>query len=280
MQLTDLHLTYGFDNYDQKTFTMIERMAEKEKPDIIIFTGDQTMSPSAKRLYKQLADFMKKINIPWTFNFGNHDNDFNSYKVNLDQVVDKYDSLLFKVGPNLEKGGFGNFIIDIKYEDDIFYRLYMMDSKNEYGGLMIYDFFSPEQVQWFTNHINEDQSNHYYSSSFFHIPLVQYKLYTDYAARPDSDFEGQRGEDNIYSQSEDTGMYAAMVAGGMTQGVFVGHDHLNNFSFITDDGILLAYGQTSGYNGYGIIERGCRIIEIDASKNLSTRKVYASEVDL
>jgi hypothetical protein len=44
-------------------------------------------------------------------------------------------------------------------------------------------------------------------------------------------------------------------------GVFVGHDHNNNFIGVDHD-ICLGYGQATGSSAYGNLERGARIIEL------------------
>jgi hypothetical protein len=275
LQFTDLHLTYGFDRYDQKTYELIEKMADAYEPDLIAFTGDISMSPLAPALYRQLARRVDKIGIPWTFVFGNHDNDFNSYKKNLDAIdAVATEHLLFKVGPEMVDGGYGNFIIQATYEDAPFHNMYFLDSKNEDGALMEYGWLSEAQVAWYDTHASADALTGVTSSIYMHIPLKQYEEYADYVL-----LEGHMGEDKVYPQGQDTGFFDAMVARGVSKGVFVGHDHLSNFAFIKD-GIMLAYGQTSGYNGYGQIERGGRLIEIDGSGNLTSHLVLASEVGL
>jgi predicted MPP superfamily phosphohydrolase len=275
LQFTDLHLTYGFDRHDQKTFELIETMAASYEPDLIAITGDLTMTPLAPSIYKQLARRVDKIGIPWTFVFGNHDNDFNSYKKNLDAIEKaEPEHLLFKIGPEMVDGGYGNFIIQATYNDTPFHNMYFLDSKAEDGALMEYGWFSEAQVAWYADHAAIDALTDLTSTVYMHIPLKQYEEYTDYDL-----LEGQMGEDKVYSQGLDTGFFDAMVANGVTKGVFVGHDHLSNFAFIKD-GIMLAYGQTSGYNGYGQIERGGRLIDIDSTGALTSHFVLEQEVGL
>jgi hypothetical protein len=58
-------------------------------------------------------------------------------------------------------------------------------------------------------------------------------------------------------------MFAAMHEMGDVMGVFVGHDHVNDF--IGDlHGIRLAYGRATGYNTYGRqgMARGARVIRL------------------
>ena len=76
LQITDLHLTYGFDYLDRKTFNLIDSLVEKEKPDIIVVTGDIMMSIISQKVLKKFIKQMDKYNIPWTFVFGNHEADY------------------------------------------------------------------------------------------------------------------------------------------------------------------------------------------------------------
>lgn len=257
MQVTDLHLTYGFDANDQRTYSLIEKLAEATDPDIIVVTGDLTMSPLAPSLYRQMTRRIDTIGIPWTFTFGNHDSDFNDYKKNLDAITAaEPTNLLFKIGPEITDGGYGNFVIDAKFGNTTIHRLYMMDSKAENGGLNDYDWLSEAQVAWYGQKAEQDAIDGIYSTVYMHIPLIEYEEYVYYEL-----LDGQMGEDKVYSQGQNTGFFAEMVAHGVSMGVFAGHDHLSNFSFMKA-GVMLAYGQTSGYNGYGQIARGARIIEI------------------
>ncbi len=275
MQVTDLHLTYGFDRNDQNTYRLIEALAEHTNPDIIVVTGDLTMTPLAPSIYRQFTRRMDKIGIPWTFVFGNHDSDFNSYKRILSSVASvTTEHMLFKIGPELTDGGYGNFMIEARYQDSPFHKMYLLDTKNEFNGLNDYDWLSEDQVAWYSTHAADDAINSLESTVYMHIPLLQYNEFATHTL-----IDGQMGEDRVYAQGQETGFFDAMVAHGVSKGVYVGHDHLSNFSFIKD-GIMLAYGQTSGYNGYGQIERGARIIEIDNLGQLSSYLVTDAVVTL
>lgn len=56
-------------------------------------------------------------------------------------------------------------------------------------------------------------------------------------------------------------MFHAMIESEDVMGVFVGHDHDNDF-IGNEYGIALAYGRVSGQEAYGDLERGARIIEL------------------
>ena len=48
---------------------------------------------------------------------------------------------------------------------------------------------------------------------------------------------------------------------GDVMGMFVGHDHVNNYIGI-HQGIAMGYGQVSGADAYGKFPRGSRIVEL------------------
>ena len=65
LQLTDLHLTYGIDAFDRATFKGMKKLIESDDFDLIVITGDLTLSPLAPTLFPKLVKFMviTKMNI-------------------------------------------------------------------------------------------------------------------------------------------------------------------------------------------------------------------------
>jgi len=268
LQITDLHLTQGISYTDRQTFKLIEALNEADDYDLIVITGDLTMSPLAPSLYKALIKHMESLETPWTFVFGNHDTDFNSYQKLL-SLFDDTHYLYFKIGPELEDGGYGNFQINFTYQNEIIYTSYFLDSKAELEDTSdrdwAYDSLSTGQVNWYKTHVSNDTVD---SIVYMHIPLKQYENPTSY--------EGNFLEDKVYAQGEDTGFFDAMLQYGRSQAVFVGHDHLNDFITYKDD-IMLAYGRISGYSAYGYLERGGRVVSI-INNEITTYLVVESEV--
>lgn len=262
LQITDLHLTFGFDDNDVKTFSLIEELNNTHNPDLIVVTGDITMSPLVSNLFSSFVKKMDELKTPWTLVFGNHDIDFTTYTELIDRL--KSDYLYFKVGPKLIDGGYGNFKINLKYEDNDFYNLYFLDSHNETENG--YGYLSPHQVDWYEENLTNDTKK---SLAFMHIPLRQYSLFEN-----ENKIDGDLLDKGICPQEIDTGFFDVAVTNGLTKGIFVGHDHLNDFSFI-NDGILLAYGRLTGYNGYGGVDydRGGRIINISSNGTITSEIV-------
>ncbi|MCF7932836.1 MAG: metallophosphoesterase family protein [Acholeplasmataceae bacterium] len=268
LQITDLHLTYGIDRRDQKTYDLIRTLVKADDYDLVVVTGDMMMSPTAVMLFRQFVNVMESLGTPWTFIFGNHDDDFHDKRTLL-SVIEETEHLLFKVGPSLENGGYGNFEIQVDQSGMPFAHLYFFDTKGERKTYALedgkYDYLSSEQVDWYENKVKDDVKE---SLAFMHIPLKEYADAIDY--------EGTFGEDKVYFQGTNTGLFTLMVTYGKTKGVFVGHDHLNDFSF-SKDGILLAYGRATGYNGYGTLDRGGRVILLDSYGQVTSTIVTESE---
>ena len=269
LQITDLHLTYGIDYGDQKTFSLIRKLVAYDDYDLIVITGDLTMSPQGPQLFSKLIRLMESFQIPWTFVFGNHETDFNTYQDYLKRIKHT-EYLYFKVGPSIVDGGVGNFKITFMRENVPFYHAYFLDSKAERNpdtyNQSTYDYINSYQVQWYENHVAHDTVD---SIVFMHIPLIQYDVTEGYV--------GIYQEKQVYHQGKDEGFFDALVFHGKSKAVFVGHDHLNDF-YVIIEGILLAYGRITGFNGYGHLERGGRHIHISNTGELSTFIVLESDL--
>lgn len=274
LQITDLHLTYGFDYLDRKTFTLIDNLVDKEEPDIIVVTGDIMMSIISQSVLKKFIKNMDKYNIPWTFIFGNHEADYQQIEKSLNTILSiKTKNLYFHKGPKLSDSnthGNSNFILKITNNNKPVLNLYLFDSKaDRTDGIkderFPYDYLSEEQVSWYKENVEEDTVE---SLFFVHIPLMEYLEY-----------DGSDLGEDIWPQGKNTGLFQTIInTGSKTRGVFVGHDHLNNIEF-SYEGILLAYGNTTGYNAYGLNPRGARTINYNYNtKALETYLVLDSEV--
>lgn len=269
LQFTDLHLTFGIDHNDRQTFNLIDRMINHTHPDLIVFSGDQTMAPFAVELFKMLGKRVEKHQIPWTFVFGNHDDDHCQIESYF-PILKDFPHLMFKVGPKITDGGYGNFRLHTYFNDLPFYNVYLLDSHREAPGNLNYGWLSEAQVAWYQEHVQVDTVPHLV---YMHIPLLEF-----HEVETSTLHDGHKSE-GIYPQGKNTGFFQAMVDSTLARALFVGHDHENSFSFY-HQGILLGYGVASGFNGYGQREKGARLVKIDQSKTLTTEILLASEVGL
>ncbi|MDU1892378.1 MAG: metallophosphoesterase family protein [Dysgonomonas sp.] len=269
VQFTDVH--YKKDVKESAVaIELINEVLDAEKPDLVVFTGDVIWAKPVKEGLDEVFAPVISRNIPWTYVFGNHDDEFGMSRQELmDYVVEKP----FCLAQSGDKAlfGVGNFILEVKDKEnkDIETLLYFLDSGayTPIKGLGTYNWFHPNQVEWFKKesaaYTQSNENTPYPALAFFHIPFAEYPLMT---TAKDAKIIGDKKEDECNGKLN-TGMFAAMKQSGDVMGTFVGHDHDNDY--IGDYyGIYLAYGRYSGgntvYNNLG--KNGCRVIEMEDGK--------------
>jgi hypothetical protein len=301
MQLSDVHIGGGFlsTKKDNMALNAVAAMVSEEKPDLVIVTGDiaypvpfQAGTFNNKNSAMLFADLMEKLGVYWCLAFGNHDTEAYSYYTR-EQIAamyenkDKYPHCLLQSGDE-DVDGVGNYVINVKNTlGEITQSLFMFDSHsytdNDYFGILWkYDCIHKNQIEWYKNKIESlTQQNGGVtpkSLAFFHIPLIEmqqaYYEYRDNGFQDTDDVKylfGKIGEkeEMICSSAYNEGLFDAMLECGSTQGVFFGHDHLNNMS-LNYKGIQLTYTYSIDYLAYsGIakygLQRGCTLINISPS---------------
>ena len=71
-QLTDIHIHPGDVKSESVPDTILAVLA-KEKPDLVIMTGDIVTRKPALQGWELIMNMMKKANIPYAVTIGNHD---------------------------------------------------------------------------------------------------------------------------------------------------------------------------------------------------------------
>jgi hypothetical protein len=144
--------------------------------------------------------------------------------------------------------------------------IYIFDS-NSYSTLNLikgYGWIRHEQVEWYRKasaaFTSSNNGTPLPALAFFHIPLPEYHE----AVRNENTMLVGTRKETACSPAINTGLGAAMLECGDVMGVFVGHDHVNDYA-AEWNGILLAYGRYSGGNTvYNDIPggNGARVIEL------------------
>lgn len=251
-----------------------------------------------------LASLMETLGVYWIPTFGNHDTEVYS-PYTREEVSDFYSNdqfkyCLYKEGDE-DIFGYGNSVITVKNSDGIITQsIVAMDSNAYVGETLIevlswdYDNIHDDQIQWYKNSMediidhnkaiienmeNKDELTKKYckgnSLLFIHIPIEEYAdAWREYSENGFKDTEnakliyGTATESGrvVFSSEIHNNMFETMQSLGGNQGIFCGHDHINNFS-IDYKGIRLTYGFSIDYLAYSDIsklgsQRGCTVITV------------------
>lgn len=263
VQFTDVHNIYN-DPRSQVALQRIKEVLSIEKPDLVIFTGDVIYGKPAEEGFREVLSLVSDFKIPFGITFGNHDDEQGMTRKQLLDIASSFEYNLTTTAEGVS--GFSNYVLPVKSNDMTKNAaiLYCMDS-NSYSKIKNiggYDFISFDQISWYRDNsrkfTSENNGKPVQSFAFFHIPLPEY----GYAAEgQNSVMVGTRME-QACAPKLNSGMFAAMKEMGDVKGVFVGHDHDNDYAVYWNN-VLLAYGRYSGGNTvYNHLSNGARIIEL------------------
>ena len=301
MHLTDIHIGGGFMSkaVDEKALNAVAAMITKEKPDLVIATGDITF-PVPYRAgtfnnhsgIKAFANLMENLGVYWDVTFGNHDAEAYSYfdreAVAKFYESEEYEHCLFRAGPE-SVDGYGNHTIEVKNSKGLITQaIILIDSQAYIKDTIVesikgtYDNIHPNQVEWYESEIlrmnaeNEKISENSVpvkSLAFFHIPLVEmddaWNEFRENGYKDTVDFKyidgiiGEQGRQVCCGYGEDE-LFEKMIELKSTKAMFNGHDHVNSTTF-ENKGIQFSYGYSVDYFAYSGIDklgsqRGCTMI--------------------
>ena len=290
MQISD---TQDIDVPREATIMFMEKALDAEKPDLVVFTGDQLAGgkiDTAEGVYAGIKAILQPVvdrGIPFTVVFGNHDND-DGCPVSRDEQFAYYQTfpgcLAYDAVPEMYGTGTHNLPIYASEGSETKFNLWMIDS-NDYdrvnGG---YDYVHQDQIDWYekTSKALEEKEGHLVPSiAFQHIivPEVAELLV-------DSPFSGENaiskvinGENKLLMlkpgkasgillefpcpSNTNSGQFASWKERGDVIAASFGHDHINTF-IGNVDGIDLVMCPGVTFQSYGrYITRAVRIFELD-----------------
>ena len=264
VQFTDIHLKDGFDaEKDERTLALMEQIVVTEKPDLIVYSGDLIASEDVQdgcETMRRAIHSAVKAEIPFAVIYGNHDSEKGVTRAQLQAALSEYEHCIAEAGPE-DIHGVGNYVAEIQHseEDKTAAVLYFFDS-GEYAPDHIggYAWIHPDQVNWYAGQSRQLSAQHdgpLPGLAFLHIPLPEYD-----AVWHSGTVAGRKGEE-VCSPKINSGLFAAMLEAGDVMGVFAGHDHDNDYVGRLH-GVALGYGRVTGWNTYGELERGARIITL------------------
>lgn len=267
-QFTDLHWQDGSPE-DLATSALVAQVLDTERPDLAVFTGDviagSGCSDPAHSLRQALAPAVQRGR-PFALVFGNHDDEGALDRRELLAVAQGCPGCLAEAGPE-GVGGVGNYRLAVAGASGTAAaaHLIFLDSRSyappEVGG---YAWIGREQVAWYAAtaavaRLGQDPPPP--ALAFFHIPLPEFAEV--WAGQPCA---GVRHEE-VCCPRLNSGLFTALHEAGEVLGVFVGHDHVNDYQG-TLHGVRLCYGRATGYHTYGRegMPRGARLIRLQEGR--------------
>lgn len=267
VQFTDVHFKYGNPASDI-ALERIKEVLDAEKPDFVIFTGDIIYARPADKGMLAVLELVADRKIPFGVVYGNHDNEQGMSREELLKVIQSVPYNLTTQAEGIS--GVTNFILPVKSSDgnkDALI-LYCLDSHSysSVKGIGGYDFLKADQIDWYRKNSEAftaaNGGSPVPSLAFFHIPLPEYN---QAAADEGAILVGTRME-KACAPALNSGMFTAMKQQKDVLGVFVGHDHDNDY-VVGWKGILLGYGRYTGGNTvYNDLSNGARVIEMTEGK--------------
>ena len=284
IQFTDMHCGFTAERMKraEETLDVVRKMLEIEKPDLAILTGDVVVqNPTALEggiveAWNRIAAPFAEAKIPFACCLGNHDHERPaSAKQLLAAMQESEWNLTRDDNPGLP--GAGNCSLPIYGADgSVKRRLWLFDSHSYpfKEGLSTYDWIKNNQIEWYRAAskffaAKENGDAPVPGLAFFHIPLPEY-----WQIHKTDAIVGSASEP-VCSPELNSGLFTAFVERGDVEGVFVGHDHTNDYIGVYK-GIALAYGRKTGCDSYGDFPRGGRVIEFTEEPGFST---YVSALD-
>ena len=294
----------------EETLSYMNKMLDQEKPDLVLFTGDNhcgriTKEDTMKRYIAQMAEPMESRQIPWAQVYGNHaEGGYNYYcgvsKEYQQKVFESFDYNMSKAG---NVSGQGNYVIPVlrSDSDEIAYNVFCFDSHDyiyKYGGHTYgdgfeeaalpatiysgnkYDVIHFDQIKWYwdTSVALENYNGAVIPAMMmFHIPL--YEMNYIYENRKASGYDGLKN-DPISAPEINSGLFWALYERGDVKTIINGHDHLNTFQG-TYMGVTMAYaGSIGGVEYNNERSKGARIVEIDQDDafNIETYMIYVKNL--
>lgn len=257
LQFTDIHYTDG-GGEDHKTTELMERLIKEEQPDFIITTGDTVYGPDNTKHIEEALRPIIDSGIPFTYVFGNHDTEEGEgYDVLFPRIEKLPNCMAFNADKQLN--GTGNHFLTVDDKaGQIKWVLFAVDSLNynplkSVGG---YDYVKWDQIFWYKETMKqlEKENPDFQALTFMHMALPEFHELWDMEVCYGEKREG------IGSPRINSGFFTAMLEAGHTKGLFVGHDHINDFMGQMY-GIWLGYGRATGYHTYGEegFLKGCRV---------------------
>jgi 3',5'-cyclic AMP phosphodiesterase CpdA len=273
--LADTHMTVEADVLKiQELRNRIKLLVDREKPDLVIFTGDNTIRSSNEVILRRnlavLVGYLEEKQIPWCHVYGNHDHENALSKEEQQKIYESYEYCVSKTNPEgVYISGVGNYVNAVYNKDgSIGAVIYCLDSGTYFGDG--YDYIKASQISWYkeTSELIQEYNGGKVVPGImaFHIPL---KENTDAYNNRDNkkivlEYSGGKNE-NISSSAVDTNLLETAFERGDIKAIVTGHDHVNDYMY-NYKGIKLASSPNFSDLAYTSSSvQGARVFDLNLS---------------
>lgn len=106
LQVTDMHINLK-KGQSEECFELLKEAIGEERPDLVVFTGDQVTELNPEAVWKRLVEQMNESGVAWTMVFGNHDHEQGMSREEIYEIVKGASCCLMSKG---EVKGVGNMV--------------------------------------------------------------------------------------------------------------------------------------------------------------------------
>ena len=285
LQLSDVHLSQS-DTHEEH-FAVIDKTIKTSKPNLIVLNGD-IFTFADKHVVNKFFKFIDSHKIPWTFTFGNHDDQGYYADTYIPRLMSDKEKFQFSYMKNLENDdvtGRTNFVINLKDDatNKIVHQVYVLDSHSYNFETMRYDALKQDQLDWYKRVVNYS-IKHFgggapvLSSMYLHIALPE-------ALEPWDQSKDEKHQENLIigdmeewggSPKKDPGFFETIRKLNSTKSIHAAHEHAND-SVMLYKGVYICFGVHSTnriYNDENEVKFGGQVIKIDKDGGLTFKNYY------
>lgn len=256
LQLCDIHLSQS-DIYERH-FKLIDKTITDANPNLIVLNGD-SFTYADKGVVIKLFTFIDSYNIPWTFTYGNHDDQGYYSDTYIQGILGGKKKLFSNVKfvdlADDDVTGRSNFAINIyertgsagSYVSNDLFQVYCLESHSYNFDTIEYDFIKQDQIDWYERMVNYETQKVGHvvpSAMYFHIPLPEFFAAWNEAkdGHPENILMGTTDEfGGGPLPSSDTHLFDKVKELGSTKAISCAHDHINDSVIMYQD-IALCFG--------------------------------------
>lgn len=267
LQLTDFHSDQS-EFANERTRADVRTLVARHRPHFLAVTGDLWCGdehPDAAPMWMARdLEFLASLETPWAFTWGNHD-----YALDIGSAQERIASTAHYAAPTMTVRG--ECHIEILTGTSVpAWDLFFANTRDAWH--------LPDDLTWVLQQsamLREQRGRSAPAVLFFHIPLQRYQ-----AAIDEGRAQGIALEEVLaWGDESDTGA-DLITATDNIRACFCGHSHRNDCWF-EEDGVVFAYGRSTGYGGYGDdVKKGAKLITLGvASGELRFETVIADGTD-